>query len=171
MMYLRSSLQMGSKTKLGSLLMDADIITKRQLNQAIAKQSNGDDRKLGEILVEAGYVTVEDLTEVMLDEAKEAQSEREKSKRDRLLQKQILQKKIAPKPKVAKVAPLPSRIPVVDEEILKKKFTLSIQTMVAAVTGLISLLGMWYALQADIQANVFRLDTLEKEVERLRSNE
>ena len=171
MMYLRSSLQMGSKTKLGSLLMDADIITKRQLNQAIAKQSNGDDRKLGEILVEAGYVTVEDLTEVMLDEAKEAQSEREKSKRDRLLQKQILQKKITPKPKIAKVAPLPATLPVVDEEILKKKFTLSIQTMVAAVTGLISLLGMWYALQADIQANVFRLDTLEKEVERLRSNE
>ena len=169
MMYLRSSLPMGSKTKLGSLLMDADIITKRQLNQAIAKQSNGDDRKLGEILVEAGYVTVEDLTEVMLDEAKEAQSEREKAKRDRLLQKQILQKKIAPKPVVSKVSPLPAIVPVADEEILKKKFTLSIQTMVAAVTGLISLLGMWYALQGDIQANVFRLDTLEKEVDRLRN--
>ena len=101
--------------------MDADIITKRQLNQAIAKQSNGDDRKLGEILVEAGYVTVEDLTEVMLDEAKEAQSEREKAKRDRLLQKQILQKKIPPKPVVAKVSPLPTTLPVPDEEILKKK--------------------------------------------------
>ena len=167
-MYLKSSLLMGPKTKLGSLLMDADIITKRQLNEAISKQSNGDDRKLGEILVAAGYVTVEDLTGVMLDEAKEARSEREKSKRDRLLQKQILQKKIAPKPVVAKVAPT---LPVADEEILKKKFTLSIQTMVAAVTGLISLLGMWYALQADIQANVFRLDTLEKEVERLRNEQ
>jgi len=171
MMYLRSSLPMGSKTKLGSLLMDADIITKRQLNEAISKQSNGDDRKLGEILVAAGYVTVEDLTGVMLEEAKEAQSEREKAKRDRLLQKQILQKKIAPKPVVSKVSPLPAIVPVADEEILKKKFTLSIQTMVAAVTGLISLLGMWYALQGDIQANVFRLDTLEKEVDRLRNEE
>jgi len=28
---------------------------------------------------------------------------------------------------------------------------------------------MWYALQGDIQANVFRLDTLEKEVDRLRN--
>ena len=168
MMYLRSSLPMGHKTKLGSLLMDADIITKRQLNEAINKQSNGDDRKLGEILVAAGYVTVEDLTGVMLEEAKEAQSEREKAKRDRLLQKQILQKKIAPKPVVTKVVPT---LPVADEEILKKKFTLSIQTMVAAITGLISLLGMWYALQADIQANVFRLDTLEKEVERLRNEQ
>jgi len=160
------------KNKLGKLLMDADIITKRQLAQATHKQANGDDRKLGQILIEMGYVTVDDLTEVMLGSASEAQSEKEKSKRDRLLQKQILQKKIVPKPKAEKVAPpLAATLPVADEEILKKKFTLSIQTMVAAVTGLISLLGMWYTLQADIQANVFRLDTLEREVERLRSDE
>ena len=149
--------------------MDADIITKRQLNDAIAKQSNGDDRKLGEILVADGYVTVEDLTEVMLGEAQEAQSEREKSKRDRLLQKQILQKKIVPKPVVPKAIPITAKPSVSDDEILKKKFTLSIQTMVAAITGLISLIGMWYALQADIQANVFKIDTLGKEVERLRN--
>ena len=151
--------------------MDADIITKRQLNDAIAKQSNGDDRKLGEILVADGYVTVEDLTEVMLGEAQEAQSEREKSKRDRLLQKQILQKKIVPKPVVPKAIPITAKPSVSDDEILKKKFTLSIQTMVAAITGLMSLIGMWYALQADIQANVFKIDTLEKEVERLRNGE
>ena len=162
---------MGHKTKLGSLLMDADIITKRQLNEAINKQSNGDDRKLGEILVAAGYVTVEDLTGVMLEEAKEAQSEREKSKRDRLLQKQILQKKITPKPVVSKEVPTTAKSSVSEDEILKKKFTLSIQTMVAAITGIISLIGMWYALQADIQANVFKIDTLEKEVERLRDGE
>ena len=162
---------MANKSKLGKLLMDADIITKRQLSEAIAKQSNGDDRKLGEILVGLGYVTVEDLTEVMLDEAEEAQSEREKSKRDRLLQKQILQKKITPKPVVSKTVPTPAKSSVSEDEILKKKFTLSIQTMVAAITGLISLIGMWYALQADIQANVFKIDTLEKEVERLRDGE
>ena len=160
---------MTRKTRLGDLLMDADIITKKQLSEALDKQKNGDERKLGQILTEMGYITIEDLTEVMLDEAQEAESEREKSKRDRLLQKQILHKKIVPKPKVAKAVPLATTLPVVDEEILKKKFTLSIQTMVAAVTGLISLLGMWYALQGDIQANVFRLDTLEKEVDRLRN--
>ena len=159
---------MSRKTKLGSLLMDADIITKRQLSQAILKQSNGDDKELGQILTKMGYVTIEDLTEVMLGEASEAQSEREKSKRDRLLQKTILQKKITPKPVVPKIVPVSAKTPVVDEEILKKKFTLSIQTMVAAITGLISLIGMWYALQADIQANVFKLDTLEKEIDRLR---
>ena len=160
---------MARKTKLGSLLMDADIITKRQLSEAVDKQSNGDDKELGQVLTEMGYITVEDLTEVMLGEAHEAQSEREKSKRDRLLQKQILQKKITPKPIVPKIVPVSAKTPVVDEEILKKKFSLSIQTMVAFITSLISLIGMWYALQADIQSNVFKIDTLEKEVERLRN--
>ena len=160
---------MTRKTRLGDLLMDADIITKKQLSEALDKQKNGDDRKLGQILTEMGYITIEDLTEVMLDEAQEAQSEREKSKRDRLLQKTILQKKITPKPVIPKAVPISAKTPVVDEEILKKKFTLSIQTMVAFITSLISLVGMWYALQADIQTNVFKIDTLEKEVERLRN--
>ena len=149
--------------------MDADIITKKQLSEAVTKQSNGNDKELGQILTEMGYITVEDLTEIMLGEANEAQSEREKSKRDRLLQKQILQKKITPKPVVSKAVPISAKTPVVDDEILKKKFTLSIQTMVAFITSLISLVGMWYALQADIQSNVFKIDTLEKEVERLRN--
>ena len=162
---------MTRKTRLGDLLMDADIITKKQLSEALDKQKNGDDRKLGQILTEMGYITIEDLTEVMLDEAQEAQSEREKSKRDRILQKTILQKKITPKPVVPKAVPISAKTPVVDEEILKKKFTLSIQTMVAFITSLISLVGMWYALQADIQTNVFKIDTLEKEVERLRNGE
>jgi len=160
-----------AKSKLGKLLMDADIITKRQLSEAIAKQSNGDDKELGQILTEMGYITIEDLTEIMLDEAQEAESEREKSKRDRLLQKTILQKKITPKPVAPKTVPISAKPSVNEDEILKKKFTLSIQTMVAAITGLMSLIGMWYALQADIQANVFKIDTLEKEVERLRNGE
>ena len=162
---------MTRKTRLGDLLMDADIITKKQLSEALDKQKNGDNRKLGQILTEMGYITIEDLTEVMLDEAQEAQSEREKSKRDRILQKTILQKKITPKPVVPKIVPVSAKPSVSEDEILKKKFTLSIQTMVAAITGLISLIGMWYALQADIQANVFKIDTLEKEVERLRDGE
>ena len=162
---------MARRTRLGTLLMDADIITKKQLSEALDRQKNGDDRKLGQILTEMGYITIEDLTEIMLDEAQEAESEREKSKRDRILQKTILQKKITPKPVVPKIVPVAAKTPVVDEEILKKKFTLSIQTLVSGITGIISLIGMWYALQADIQANVFKIETLEKEVERLRNDE
>ena len=38
-----------------------------------------------------------------------------------------------------------------EEKISGSKFTLSLQTMIAAGTGLASLIGMLYALQADIQ--------------------
>ena len=137
--------------KLGKLLMDADIITKRQLAKAVQKQVNGDKRKLGEILVEMDYVSVADLTEVMMEQANRAKSESEKGKRDRLLQKQIIKSKTKskPKPVVEKVVENP--VEISEEKVLGTKFTLSIQTMIAAGTGLASLIGMWYALQADIQ--------------------
>ena len=140
--------------KLGKLLMDADIITKRQLAKAVQKQANGDKRKIGEILVEMNFVTVEDLTEVMMEQANKAQSETEKGKRDRLLQKQIIKSKSKPKkpkpePVVEKVVEKPAEIS--EEQVLGTKFTLSIQTMIAAGTGLASLIGMLYALQAEIQ--------------------
>ena len=101
--------------------MDADIITKKQLSEAVDKQTNGDDKELGQVLTEMGYITVEDLTEVMLGEAHEAQSEREKSKRDRLLQKQILQKNITPKPVLSKTVPTPAKSSVSEDVIIKKK--------------------------------------------------
>jgi len=139
--------------KLGKLLMDADIITKRQLAKAVQKQVNGDKRKIGEILVEMGFVNVADLTEVMMEQANKAKSESEKGKRDRLLQKQIIKSKTKSKPKpepvVEKVVEKPTEIS--EEQVLGTKFTLSIQTMIAAGTGLASLIGMWYALQAEIQ--------------------
>ena len=42
-------------------------------------------------------------------------------------------------------------IEISEDKVLDTKFTLSVQTMVAAGTGLASLIGMWYALQAEIQ--------------------
>lgn len=140
-------------TRLGKLLMDADIITKKQLAKAIKKQSNGDNRKLGEILVELGYVTVEDLTEVMMEQAGIAQSEGEKAKRDKLLQKQISKSKSKPKvePPIIPTATAAKPKELSEEAVLSTKFTLSVQTMIAAATGIASLVGMWYMLQADIQ--------------------
>ena len=38
-----------------------------------------------------------------------------------------------------------------EEKILGSKFTLSLQTMIFLGSGLVSLVGMWYMLQADIQ--------------------
>ena len=38
-----------------------------------------------------------------------------------------------------------------EEKILGSKFTLSLQTMIFLGSGIVSLVGMWYMLQADIQ--------------------
>ncbi len=136
--------------RLGNLLMDADIITKRQLAKAVQKQAQGDKRKLGEIFIELGHVTVEDLTEVMMEQANKATDEAEKGKRDRLLQKQISKSKSKPKPVIQeKKVSKPKELS--EEAVLSTKFTLSVQTMIGAATGIASLVGMWYMLQADIQ--------------------
>ena len=111
--------------RLGQLLCDADVITKRQLAKAIQKQVAGDKRKLGEILIELQYVTIEDLTDAMLDTHHDEEKE------------VVEEKQVATE--------------ISEEKVLSTKFTLSVQTMVAAGTGLASLIGMWYALQAEIQ--------------------
>lgn len=111
--------------RLGQLLLDSDVITKRQLAKAIQKQVAGDKRKVGEILIELGFCTIEDLTDAMLDTHHEEK------------EKVVEEKKVATE--------------ISEEKVLGTKFTLSVQTMIAAGTGLASLIGMWYALQADIQ--------------------
>ncbi len=147
--------------KLGEILLQGDVLTKRQLNKAIAMQQAGDDRKLGEILVELGYITVDDITDVMMQQASKAQAETEKSKRDLVLSQQILKSKTKPKPAKPKpapaasvptpVAPTTQPIDISEEAIMKTKFKLDLKTIIAAAVGISSLVGMWYALQADIQ--------------------
>ena len=46
---------MNGDIKIGKLLCDEDIITKRQLNKALQTQVKGDKRTLGEILVDLGF--------------------------------------------------------------------------------------------------------------------
>ena len=55
------------RKRLGQLLLDGGYVTKRQIAKAVQRQIKGDDRKLGEILVDLSYITVDDLTDVMLD--------------------------------------------------------------------------------------------------------
>ena len=109
--------------RLGDLLLEADVLTKRQLQRALALQESGDKRQLGEILIELGFITLEDLTEIMLSSGSKSL------------------------PQIPSVKPKE----LSEEAVLNTKFTLSVQTMVAAATGIASLVGMWYMLQADIQ--------------------
>ena len=124
---------MNGDIKIGKLLCDEDIITKRQLNQALQVQIKGDKRALGEILVDRGFCTLDDITEVIMDTSGEHKHD-------------IVQEEI-----VEKVEVQSEPVELSEEKVLGTKFTLSVQTMVAAGTGLASLIGMWYALQAEIQ--------------------
>ena len=114
--------------RLGELLLEADVITKRQLAKACQKQVQGDKKKLGEILIDLNYITVEDLTEVMLDT-----HHVEKTEED-------VEEKVVAQP-----------IDISQDAVLKTKFALDVKTIIAAATGIASLVGMWYMLQADIQ--------------------
>ena len=146
--------------KLGEILLEEDVLTKRQLQKALDIQKSGDNRKIGEILVDLKYLTIEDMTEVMMDQASHAQDEVQKGKRDLVLQQQIFKSKIkTPKPKPAaptpvaptSVTPTPQPIDISEDALMKTKFKLDLKTIIAAAVGISSLVGMWYALQADIQ--------------------
>ena len=125
---------MNGDIKIGKLLCEEDIITKRQLNQALQDQIKGDKRTLGEILVARGYCTLNDITDVVMRSGDENGHEEHQEK---------IAEKIEPKKK--------EPIEISEDKVLDTKFTLSVQTMIAAGTGLASLIGMWYALQSEIQ--------------------
>ena len=114
--------------RLGELLMEADVITRRQLAKAIQKQIKGDKRKLGDILIGLNYITVEDLTDAILN-----------TPHDETVEPVIEEKEVA------------QPIDISEDVVMKTKFALDIKTMITAAVGIASLVGMWYALQADIQ--------------------
>ena len=127
--------------RLGDILLEANVINKRQLSRALAMQEAGDKRKLGEILVELGHITVDDLTDIMMTNGSPHE--------DRL--------PVVDKPKRArrsrKQEPVmeTQSIDISQDVVMKTKFALDVKTMIGAATGIASLVGMWYMLQADIQ--------------------
>ena len=123
---------MNGDVKIGKLLCEEDIITKRQLNQALQAQIKGDKRSLGEILVEKGFCSLDDITTIIMESGNHHEEHHEE---------------IVEKIESTQREP----IELSEDKVLGTKFTLSVQTMVAAGTGLASLIGMWYALQAEIQ--------------------
>ena len=137
---------MNGDIKIGKLLCDEDIITKRQLNKALQAQIKGDKNTLGEILVKMNFCSLDDITEVILkqDELKEQHKEPEPEP--------IPEPTPAPKPEPVVEEPKKKEpIEISEDKVLDTKFTLSVQTMIAAGTGLASLIGMWYTLQGDIE--------------------
>ena len=114
--------------RLGELLLEADVVTKRQLAKAIQKQLKGDKKKLGDILIELGYITVADLTDAILNTPHDETVE------------PVVEEKVVAQP-----------IDISENVVMKTKFALDIKTMISAAVGIATLVGFWYALQADIQ--------------------
>jgi len=108
--------------KLGQILLDKDVITKRQLASAVQSQIKGDNRKIGEILIDKGFLTMEDLTDILLENG---HSEPE------------------PLSVVEKEEP--------KELSENTKFSLSIQTMISAAVGIATLVGFYYMMMGEIQ--------------------
>ena len=132
--------------RLGELLLHADIVTKRQLQKAIDIKEDGDKRRIGEILIDLDYITVADLTEVMMEQATKATSEKEKSKRDFLLQKQILKSKTKSQP--VKQTIIEKKPTELSEDT---KFNVSIKTMISVAVGIATVVGFYYVLKSDIE--------------------
>ena len=117
---------MNGDLKIGRLLCDEDVITRRQLNQALQAQVKGDKRTIGEILVDKGFCTLEDITTVIMEHGNGHEEKQE----------EISEK-------------IESQEPTEFSE--DTKFTMSIQTMVAIGTGIASLVGMYYMLIGEIE--------------------
>ena len=139
---------MSDGIKLGQLLCDADIITKRQLSKALAEQVKGRKGTIGEILVEMGFCSLDDITETLINSAEDTKKHEEKH--EEIHQEPIVKEEPKPEPVVEKPKKKES-IELSEDKVLDTKFTLSVQTMIAAGTGLASLIGMWYTLQGEIE--------------------
>jgi len=89
-----------------------------------------------------------------MEQANKAKADVEKSKRDLVLSQQILKSKTKPKlTQIIKPEPVMETKPIdiSEDAVMKTKFALDVKTLIAAATGIASLVGMWYMLQADIQ--------------------
>jgi len=145
---------MNGNIKLGQLLCDADIITKRQLSKALQAQVKGNKGTIGEILVEMNFCDFDDITDALLESQTDTQKHEEKHEEihNEPIQPEMVTGLPPNKPEPIKEEPKKNEpIELSEDKVLDTKFTLSVQTMVALGTGLASLIGMWYTLQGEIQ--------------------
>ena len=130
---------MNGDIKIGKLLCDEDIITKRQLNKALQVQVKGDKRTLGEILVDMGFCDFDDITNALLGSEEDTKHHEEKTEK--------IHPEPKPKPKPKKEKP----IELSEEKVMGTKFTMSVQTLGALVMVIASGIGGYYMLLQEIE--------------------
>ena len=132
---------MNGDIKIGKLLCDEDIITKRQLNKALQSQVKGDKRTLGEILVDLGFCDFDDITNALLGSDENTKHHEEKTKEIHI------EPEPKPKPKSKKKEP----IEISEEKVMGTKFSMSVQTIVGLVALISSGVGGYYMLLQEIE--------------------
>ena len=130
---------MNGDIKIGKLLCDQDIITKRQLNKALQVHVKGDKRTLGEILVDMGFCDFDDITNALLGSEEDTKHHEEKVEE--------IHPEPTPKPKPKKEEP----IELSEEKVMGTKFTMSVQTLGALVMVIASGIGGYYMLLQEIE--------------------
>jgi hypothetical protein len=123
---------MNGDIKIGKLLCDEDIITKRQLNQALQLQVKGDKRTLGEILVDKDFCSLNDITDVMM---RTSDSHNHDEKQEEIEEK--IEKNEA--------------VELSEEKVMGTKFSMSIQTIIGLVSLISAGVGGYYMLLQEIE--------------------
>ena len=139
---------MNGDIKIGKLLCDEDIITKRQLNKALQRQVKGDKRTLGEILVDLGFCEFDDITNALLNNSSDTKKHEDK-------QKEIVgETKDIPVIESEPIREEPKRdepIELSEEKVMGTKFTMSLQTLGALIAVIASGIGGYYMLLQEIE--------------------
>jgi len=142
---------MNGDIKIGKLLCDEDIITKRQLNKALQAQIKGDKSTLGEILVKMNFCSLDDITEILLnqDELKEKHKEAELEP----IVEPEPQPVVQPKPQpVAQPKPVVEEpVELSEEKVMGTKFSMSVQTIIGLVSLISAGVGGYYMLLSEIE--------------------
>ena len=120
---------MNGDIKIGKLLCEEDIITKRQLNQALQLQVKGDKRTLGEILVDKGFCSLDDITTVLMSTTEEHSHDEKQEE---------ISEKIEPKEEPTELSE-------------DTKFSMSVGTMIGIGTAIASVVGVYYMLIGEIE--------------------
>ena len=132
------------------MLCDEDIITKRQLNKALQAQIKGDKSTLGEILVKMNFCSLDDITEILLnqDELKEKHKEAEPEPIVEPEPQPVVQPKSQPVVEEPKVE---EPVELSEDKVLGTKFSMSVQTIIGLVSLISAGVGGYYMLLSEIE--------------------
>ena len=141
---------MSDGVKLGQLLCDEDIITKRQLSKALQEQVKGRKGTIGEILVEMNFCSFDDITDALMNSSTDTKQHEEKH--EEIHNEPIQQPVVEPTPQPVVEEPKKEEpIEVSEEKIMGTKFTMSLQTLGALVALVASGIGGYYMLLQEIE--------------------